>query len=189
MKSVLYHDYEPNADLTENSDDVKCFLDTIRYKIGNKILLVGEIGNLGKRLRMLGVHVTILENSSYQDVCYSLIHNENCNVVKGSLEYLPFDDNYFDKVIILDYLNHSTNCIKASSEINRVLKRKGDLVVEDLNLKNLKVKLKNLKHRIFGENIQYLYPQQILNIFSELEFEGTLKEVENERYIYIGKRK
>lgn len=189
MKSVLYHDYEPNADSTDTSDDVRCFLDTIRYKIGNKILLVGEIGNLGKRLRMLGVNVTILDNSTYHDVCYSLIHNENCNVVKGCLEYLPFDDEYFDKVIILDYLNHSTDCTKASCEINRVLKRRGDLIVEDLNLKNLKVKLKNLKHRIFGDSIQYFYPQQILSIFSSLEFEGTFKEVENERYIYIGKRK
>lgn len=189
MKSVLYHDYEPNADSTETSDDVRCFLDTIKYNIGNKILLVGEIGNLGKRLRMLGVYVTILENSAYQDVCYSLIHNENCNVVKGSLEFLPFDDDYFDKVIIMDYINHTTNCEKASSEINRVLKTKGDLIVEDLNLKNLKVKLKSLKHKIFGDNVHYLYPQEIVNIFSELEFEGTLKEVEKERYIYIGKRK
>ncbi|MEG0842951.1 MAG: methyltransferase domain-containing protein [Romboutsia sp.] len=189
MKSVLYHDYEPNADLTDTSDDVTCFLDTIKYNIGNKILLVGDIGNLGKRLRMLGVYVTILENSCYQDVCYSLIHNENCNVVKGSLEFLPFEDDYFDKVIILDHFNNINNCQKASSEINRVLKKKGDLVLEDLNLKNLKVKLKYLKQKIFGENINYHYPEQIVDIFSDLDFEGTLKEVENERYIYIGKRK
>jgi len=65
VKSVLYYDYEPNADLTDTSDDVTCFLDTIRYNIGNNILLVGNIGNLGNRLRMLGVYVTILENSHF----------------------------------------------------------------------------------------------------------------------------
>lgn len=189
MKSVLYHEYEPNADLTDTSDDVTCFLDTIKYSIGNKILLVGEVGNLGKRLRMLGVYVTILENSSYQDACYTLVHNENCNVVKGSLEYLPFEDDYFDKVIILDHFNHTNNCKKASSEVYRVLKSEGDLIVEDLNLKNLKVKLKYLKQRLCGENVNYNYPQEIFDIFSKLNFEGALKEVENERYIYIGKRK
>lgn len=188
MKSVLYHDYEPNADLTDTSDDVTCFLDTIKYDIGNNILLVGEVGNLGKRLRMLGVYVTILENSAYEDVCYSLIHNENCNVVKGCLELLPFEDEYFDKVIVLDHFNN-TNCGKASKEINRVLKNNGELILEDLNLKNLKVKLKHLKRRLFGENIANHYPQDIINIFSSLNFEGTLKEVQNERYIYIGKRK
>ncbi|GAA3647570.1 class I SAM-dependent methyltransferase [Asaccharospora irregularis] len=122
MKSVLYHEYEPNADLTETSDDVKCFLDNIKYSIGSKILLVGNVGNLGKRLRLLGAYVTILEDSHYEDVCYSLIHNENCNVVKGSLEFLPFEDGCFDKVIILDHFNHTNNCEKASSEIYRVLK-------------------------------------------------------------------
>ena len=73
MKSILYHNYEPNADLTDTSDDITCFLDMIKYTIGNNILLVGDIGNLGNRLRMLGVSVTILENTCYEDICYSLI--------------------------------------------------------------------------------------------------------------------
>ena len=55
MKSVLYYDYDPNSDLTDSSDDTAIFLYNIKYKIGNNILLVGDIGNLGKRLRMLGV--------------------------------------------------------------------------------------------------------------------------------------
>lgn len=189
VKSVLYHEYEPNADLTETSDDVKCFLDNIKYNIGSKILLVGNVGNLGKRLRLLGAYVTILEDSHYEDVCYSLIHNENCNVVKGSLEFLPFEDGCFDKVIILDHFNHTNNCEKASSEIYRVLKRHGEVILEDLNLKNLKVKLKYFKHRVFGEQVNFNYPQEIFNIFSELDFDGALKELHNQRYIYIGKLK
>ena len=189
MKSALYHDYEPNSDRIEESDDITCFLDTIKYDIGDKILLVGDIGNLGKRLRMLGVNVTILEHSNYQDVCPSLINNENCTVVRGALEYMPFNDSFFDKVIVLDHFNHTSNCKKASNEIRRVLKSKGELILEDRNLKNLKVKLKYLKHRLFGEHVHYNYPQEILNIFAKLNFEGALKEIENERYIYIGKRK
>ena len=172
MKSILYHNYEPNSDLTETSDDITCFLDNIKYTIGNNILLVGDIGNLGNRLRMLGVSVTILENTCYEDICYSLIQNVNCNVVKGSLEFLPFEDKYFDKVI----------------EIDRVLKLDGEVVLEDLNLKNIKVKLKNLKHRLCGENINYHYPNEIIDLFSKVNIKGIMKEIENERYIYIGKR-
>ena len=86
------------------------------------ILLVGNIGNLGNRLRMLGVSVTILENTCYEDICYSLVHNMNCNVVKGSLEFLPFEDKYFDKIIILDYFNKSNNYSRIIKEIKRVLK-------------------------------------------------------------------
>lgn len=189
MKSVLCCDYDPNSDLIDSSDEVANFLYSIKYNIGNNILLVGDIGNLGKRLRMLGVHVTILENSHYEDVCYCLIHNENCNVVKGSLEYLPFADNNFDKVIILNHFNNISNCKQASKEINRVLKKDGELILEDLNLKNIKVKIKHIKRKLCGENIKYYYPQDIINLFSKFNFDGDLKEFENERYIYIGKRK
>jgi ubiquinone/menaquinone biosynthesis C-methylase UbiE len=138
---------------------------------------------------MLGVSVTILENTHYEDICYSLVHNINCNVVKGSLEYLPFEDKHFDKVIILDDFKHTSDCNRVIKEINRVLKINGEAILEDLNLKNLKVKLKNLKHRLCGENINYRYPNEIIDLFSKVNIEGTFKEIENERYIYIGKRK
>ena len=189
MKSVLYHNYEPNADLTDTSDDITCFLDNIKYTRGDRILLVGNIGNLGKRLRMLGVSVTIVEDTYYEDICYSLIQNLNCNVVKGSLELLPFEDEYFDKVIILDHFNHTTDCKRVIKEINRVLKIDGEIILEDLNLKNIKVKLKNLKHKLLGENINYHYPSEIIDLFSKVNINGIMKEIENERYIYIGKRK
>ena len=189
MKSVLYHGYEPNAEIAKESDDIKSFLDSIKYSIGDKILLVGDIGNLGKRLRMCGAYVTILEHKDYHDVCSSLVNNENCIVVKGSLEYMPFNDNFFDKVIVLDHFNHTSNCRKASSEIRRVLKKKGEVILEDRNLKNIKVKLIYFKRRLLGESINYNYPHQIFKLFSSLNFEGALKEIEDERYIYIGKVK
>lgn len=188
MKSVLYHNYEPNADLTDTSDDITRFLDNIKYTRGNNILLVGNIGDLGKRLRMIGVSVTILENTRYEDICYSLIQNTNCNVVKGTLEFLPFGSEYFDKVIILDHFNSTNDCERVINEINRVLKIDGEVILEDLNLKNIKVKLKNLKHKLLGENINYYYPNEIINLFSTVNIKGVMKEIANERYIYIGKR-
>ena len=121
-------------------------------------------------------------------ICYSLIKNVNCNVVKGSLEFLPFEDKYFDKVIILDHFNHTTDSERVISEINRVLKVNGEVILEDLNLKNIKVKLKNLKHKLCGENINYHYPNEIIDLFSKVNIKGIMKEIENERYIYIGKR-
>ena len=50
--------------------------------------------------------------------------NENCTVVSGQLEYMPFNDNYFDKIIVLDYLNHTADCNKSVKEIKRVLKHR-----------------------------------------------------------------
>ncbi|MBQ8999392.1 MAG: class I SAM-dependent methyltransferase [Clostridium sp.] len=188
MKSVIYHSYEPNEDLEEISNDLACFFNNVKYSAGNNVLLVGNIGNLGNRLRALGVYVTILENSFYGDVCYSLIHNCNCNVIRGCLEALPFEDQYFDKIIILDHFNNISNYKDALKEISRVLKDDGEIILEDLNLKNLRVKFKNFRHKILGENINYRYPNEIINLFSKWNFYGQLKEFDNKRYIYIGKK-
>lgn len=186
MKSVVHWDYEPEDFAEETEEDI---LSNIRYGIGDKVLLVGDIGSLGKKLRMLGVHVTILENSAYQDICYSLIFNENCSIVKGCLEMLPFEDRSFDKIIVLNHFNYTNNQQKALKEIDRVLKLTGQLILEDSNLKKLKVKLKAFKHKVCGERIKYYYPQEIINMFSKFNFSGILAEIESEKYIYIGNKK
>lgn len=188
MESLLYNKYESCSGLLEFSEEVLSFLNNIKHDIGSKVLLVGKVGELGKRIRAFGVQVTILEHRHREEICFSHVMNENCTVVSGQLEYMPFHDNYFDKIIILDYLNHTANCNKSVREINRVLKHNGEVIVEDLNLKDLRVKLKYFKHRICGDNIQYNYPSEIQSIFNKFNFEGTLKEIENKRYIYIGKK-
>ena len=188
MKSILYHSYNPNSLSEDSSDELYCFLDTIKYEVGNKILLLGNIGNLGNRLRMLGVYVTIIEDSNYGDICHSLIKNTNCSVIKGRLELLPFEEEYFDKVIILDEFNNINNCKTATKEIQRVLKSDGEVIIEDLNLKNIKVKMKKLKCKMFGEKNNYHYPEEVMDLFLEVGFSGKVKEIENERYIYIGKK-
>ena len=189
MESLICHKYESCSGTIEFSGEVLSFLNNIKHDIGSRVLLVGKVGELGKRIRAFGVQVTILEHSRRDEICFSHIMNENCTVVSGQLEYMPFNDNYFDKIIVLDYLNHTANCKKSVKEINRVLKYGGEVIVEDLNLKDLRVKLKYFKHRVCGYKINYNYPRQIQNIFKEYDFEGKLQEIQNKRYIYIGKKR
>ena len=188
MESLLYHKYESCSGLVEFSEEVLSFLNNIKYDIGSRVLLVGKVGELGKRIRAFGVQVTILEHNRRDEICISHVMNENCTVVSGQMEYMPFNDNYFDKIIVLDYLNHTADCNKSVKEIKRVLKHNGEVIVEDLNLKDLRVKLQYLKHRIIGNTIHYNYPSQIQKIFNGCDFKGSLKEIENKRYIYIGKK-
>ena len=188
MKSAVYENFDINYNLYSNkeSEDTVEFFSAINYNIGDKVLLIGDIGNLGQRLRMLGLDVIILDNTRYHDICSSLVFNQNCNAVKGCIEYLPFGENYFDKIIILNYLNHINNINRALKELSRVLKTQGEIIIEEENMKSLYVKLRVLKHKVFGENIKYYYPSQILQIFNNRNFIGILKEIKNERYIYKG---
>ncbi|MEF9992322.1 MAG: methyltransferase domain-containing protein [Peptostreptococcaceae bacterium] len=185
MKSVVQWNYESNYFTQDTEEDM---LSITRYDIGERILLVGNIGTLGKKLRMLGVHVTILEDSAYHDICYSLIHNENCSVVKGCLELLPFSDHCFDKVIVLNQFNYTNNQTKALKEIYRVLNSHGEVIIQDPNLEKLKVKLKCLKQRVCGERIKYYSPKDIIEKLSHSKFKGVLENMNSEKYIYIGKK-
>ena len=188
MKSAVYENFDVNNNLysTEESKDIVEFFSAINYNIGDKVLLIGDIGSFGQKLRMLGLDVIILDNTRYHDVCHSLVFNQNCNSIKGCLEYLPFGEDHFDKIIILNYFNHINDINRALKELYRALKTHGEVIIEEENMKNLYVKLRALKHRVCGENIKYYYPNQILQIFNNRNFVGNLKEIKNERYIYRG---
>lgn len=187
VKKVLFHFAGEDAKL--NGDGMDSLLNHLEYSIGEKVLLVGDIGRLGKELRLNGLNVTILEDSDYEDMCYALVHNENCNFVKGKLEYLPFEDNYFSKVIVLEQFNHTSNYHKASSEISRVLKNNGELILEDLNMDNIKNKMKYLKRRICGLCANHCNPSEIKKIFSNLRFDGVVEDFESQRYVYVARKK
>lgn len=51
------------------------------------------------------------------------------NFVVGNAEELPFEDNFFDCVCSMGVLHHVPNTEKAVSEIHRVLKKDGRLIV------------------------------------------------------------
>ena len=94
MESLICHKYESCSGTIEFSGEVLSFLNNIKHDIGSRVLLVGKVGELGKRIRAFGVQVTILEHSRRDEICFSHIMNENCTVVSGQLEYMPFNDNY-----------------------------------------------------------------------------------------------
>lgn len=189
MKSILYDTYTNEDNEIHIFNDVHSFLSSIRYSVGNKILLIGNIENLGNRLKSRGLCVTIIDDNNQNDVCHSLVKNNNCDFVRSCLSQIPFCDNYFDKIIILEYFSTISANENAIKEIKRILKDDGEVIVEDFSLKSLKVKMKNLKHKMCGEKNCYKYPHEILDLFLDYGFEGNLKEVSNDRYIYIGKKK
>lgn len=51
------------------------------------------------------------------------------NFLDGSIYNIPFQDSYFDCVICLSVLEHLDNLSKALSEIKRVIKINGDIII------------------------------------------------------------
>lgn len=170
---------------SKKKNNIYNFLDTIKSSVGEKVLLIGNVANYGKYLKKLGVEVTILEDEGCQSR-FTILENENCNVIKGSVAYMPFTDKYFDKVIFLNYFNSFEDEKKVLKEVYRVLKTEGIVIIEEKNPKNLSTKFRIMQNKIFGYNSRFYYPKEILDIFNKNGFYGAFKEIDKERYIYMG---
>ena len=93
--------------------------------------------------------------------------NPDTEFLCGSLEHLPFDDDYFDVVICSEVLEHIRDYRKAVSEILRVTKKAGIMIITVPNERNwtfcraatlrFPAKLK--------EHVNSLTPSQIINMF------------------------
>lgn len=172
----------------KNKNNIKNFLSIINPKVGEKVLLIGNVSFYGKYLKQSGADVTILEDT--KDYSKSaIIQNINCNIVEGSPEYMPFKDSYFSKVIFLSHFNSFKDDDRIFYEINRVLKENGQVIIEEKNPTGIITKYEIIKNRILGNLCKFYTPDEIEKIFSLNGIIGTTKKIANERYIYTGNKK
>ena len=61
--------------------------------------------------------------------CKTSLDLLNSHVVQLGTDSLPFKDKSFDKVVSLDYLEHLDNDLGCLEEINRILKKDGELLL------------------------------------------------------------
>lgn len=81
--------------------------------------------------------------------------NKNINIVLDSHQ-IPFKDKVFDNVICINSIHHFSDPVKAFSEIIRVLKSKGKIVIIEPNSSPiLKLILKILKHEDYDPDYNY----------------------------------
>ena len=120
--------------------------------------------------------------------------------VHASLYDIPFEDNEFDCILLLDAIEHFTEPVLILKELNRVLKPGGKILICTVNYANpLWFILENTWHRFFGGNCKsYLkdvhptrYTQKLLRehcscLFEEEAFEKRILKME---LFYIGRKK
>ena len=67
------------------------------------------------------------------DSLKKISHNKNIFPVYGNCEYLPFRNNSFDVILIIEVIEHVRNDIQAVAELSRVLKPNGKLLLKTPN--------------------------------------------------------
>lgn len=102
------------------------------------------------------------------DVSFGMLaHSPRADLkpVCGASEFLPFADNFFERVIMVDALHHVVDHAHSAREMFRVLKPGGVLVIEEPDIRTFGVKLIALAEKILLMRSHFLTPDAILKLF------------------------
>jgi len=126
-----------------------------------------------------------------------LLAQKNIFPILGSCEDMPFEDNYFDNAVMTEVLEHVEGDEQAISELARVLKKNGRLLITTPNgtevantnphhIRHYRVsQLRKLLSKYFEEvEIQTKFPNQSLFIKQHLPKNQTLPKRLFWKYVY-----
>ncbi|MCE9647446.1 MAG: class I SAM-dependent methyltransferase [Chloroflexi bacterium] len=85
--------------------------------------------------------------------------------VCGGSESLPFADNSFERVIMVDALHHVLDQKKSAREMFRVLKPGGVLVIEEPDIRTFGVKLIAIAEKLLVMRSHFFPPDKIAEMF------------------------
>ncbi len=94
-------------------------------------------------------------------------------------ENLPFQNNSFDRIILVDAFHHVADQLKTSEELWRILKLGGLLIIEEPDIHALGVKFIALAEKLMLMRSHFSPPQKIAEIFrsqnakSKVEVHGS----------------
>ncbi len=92
-------------------------------------------------------------------------HRPTLKPVCSHSESLPFADNFFDRIIMVDALHHVINQPASAEEMLRVLKPGGRIIVEEPDINTFGVKLIALAEKLLLMRSHFLSPLQIASLF------------------------
>lgn len=102
-------------------------------------------------------------------------------------EALPFPDDSFERVIMVDALHHVTHQGGTAREMYRVLKPGGRIVIEEPDIRSFYVKLIAVVEKILLMRSHFLAPKRIVDLFSFDSASASVHAAEHNAWVVIEK--
>jgi demethylmenaquinone methyltransferase/2-methoxy-6-polyprenyl-1,4-benzoquinol methylase len=118
----------------------------------------GGTGRVSSRLNGLAGHIVV------SDLSHRMLkkaRGEKVRPVRAHVELLPFTDEFFDRVLVVDALHHFCDQRQAIEDLLRVLKPGGCMVIEEPDLNHKGVKLLALAEKMLLMRSHFYTPQKI----------------------------
>jgi len=132
----------------------------------------GGTGRVSSRLVGLVEHVVI------SDLSLHMLQKAPTGTVRGvraHVERLPFRDDFFHRIVVVDALHHFCDQREALADLLRVLKPGGRLVIEEPDFNHKAVKLLALAEKLFLMRSHFYAPQGIRDLFASLGQDAAIE--------------
>jgi len=125
----------------------------------------GGTGRISQGLRELAASIVVVDES--MGMLQQAMNKGGLETVCALTEHLPFDNQSFDCVLMIDALHHVFNQQHTISELWRVLKVGGRIVVEEPDIQKTSVKLIALFEKLALMRSHFLTSREIVALFKK----------------------
>ena len=133
----------------------------------------GGTGRVSAHLNGLAAHIVV------SDLSHRMLkkaREKKVRPVQAHVEHLPFADECFDRVLVVDALHHFCDQREAIEDLLRVLKPGGRLVIEEPDLHHKGVKLLALTEKILLMRSHFHSPQAIRDMIASCGYSAKIEK-------------
>ncbi len=149
--------------------DLKRLINLLKLPASGRMLDAGGgTGRVSSRFRSMIDEVVVC------DLSFPMLKQAKkkgrLSTVQSHIEKLPFPDESFERIVVVDALHHFFNQRQSLQELLRVLKPGGRLVIEEPNIDNFIVKLVALAEKLFFMQSRFYSSDKIVGMIKDRGF-------------------
>jgi ubiquinone/menaquinone biosynthesis C-methylase UbiE len=147
--------------------DLKRLINLLKLPASGRMLDAGGgTGRVSFRLR------TMIDEVVVCDLSFPMLKQAKLKgrlwTAQSHIEQLPFPDESFERIMVVDALHHFCNQRQSIQELLRVLKTGGRLVIEEPNIDKFIIKWLALAEKLFLMRSHFFSSDEIVAIINEL---------------------